>query len=137
MSELETVHSYCDSCDFYYRGGDDVPCPLCPLDAARKNADERVLDTEPYRVLSFGNYYNFQRRLNEMTGEGWTLMRFTVGQTLTNEDGFADGRPEYIALMGRDGYDLNAHVAALAAQKKAKSDYREKLLELDRADVSS
>ena len=121
------IVNYCDWCHLEYVGGHCAPCPLCPLRAARSEADKELHAAKLYLVIEHTNVDAFEYALNGLSAGSWDVEQIHIGHSEDRDQ----GEPLYIAVFRRTDYDRERHVKATAARDDADLAYREKRQELE------
>lgn len=123
----------CPDCEITYPARPCDPCPLCPLRLQHTEAMRDLHQAERWKVISSTSTLEIQRMLNDLEATGWSLSDFRAAHTDSMQDGPSPGFAEYVAVMERDAYNPERHVAAKRRLEEVRDRFVAKRNEINRA----
>ena len=106
------VISYCGACQLEFAGQQGNPCPLCPYRDRREDAERKIRNSEPCRILERAGPYDLQTSINSLVALGWALADFRIAHVQNH----GHGAPVYVAVLQRPDYDPERHRSAVDAE---------------------
>ena len=121
---VNEVEIWCLECERSYVSQEGAECPICPTRRKRWEVEQDLFAVRPFQIVQTPNPFLAEKRMNDLTAEGWELVTFTSGFRDGGNGPGETGETELIALFKREEYNRLHHGSLVEKRESIEREWR-------------